>query len=274
MRILGGLRCGFSTWVKLGRYEGKFAEVGKLELDNPKKKNALSVDLLSQLDASIKEINQTPSLRAVVLKSSTPGHFCAGADLKERLDKTEDQIEYIVNNLRRIFNDLRNIHCPVFCLIDGPALGGGLELALNADIRIATAASEMGLPETYWSLIPGGGGTQTLARTIGVALAKELIFTGRRVKGEDALKLGLVNHVVPTFAEAEAKALSIVEEMLGNAPVAIRHAKKAINWGSETDLRSGLEIERFNYERVLRTADRREGFLAFAEKRKPKYQGN
>jgi methylglutaconyl-CoA hydratase len=86
--------------------------------------------------------------------------------------------------LRRIFNDLRHIHCPVFCLIDGPALGGGLELALNADIRIATLKSEMGLPETYWSLIPGGGGTQTLARTIGVSLAKELIFTGRRVKGE------------------------------------------------------------------------------------------
>ena len=132
----------------------------------------------------------------------------------------------------------------------------------------------MGLPETYWSLIPGGGGTQTLARTIGVSLAKELIFTGRRVKGEEALKLGLVNHVVGTFAEAEEKALKIVEEMLGNSSIAIKHAKKAINWGSEVDLKSGLEIERFNYERVLRTADRKEGFKAFAEKRKPKYTGN
>lgn len=115
----------------------------------------------------------------------------------------------------------------------------------------------MGLPETYWSLIPGGGGTQTLARTIGVSLAKELIFTGRRVKGEDALKIGLVNHVTNTFTEAEEKALKIVEEMMGNSAVAIRHAKKAINWGTETDLKTGLEIERFNYERVLRTADRR-----------------
>ena len=194
--------------------------------------------------------------------------------MKERLDKTEDQIEYIVNNLRRIFNDLRHIHCPVFCLIDGPALGGGLELALNADIRIATSRSEMGLPETYWSLIPGGGGTQTLARTIGTSWAKELIFTGRRVKGEEALKLGLVNHVTETVAEAEEKALNIIGEMLKNAPVAIKHAKKAINWGGETDLKTGLEIERFNYERVLRTADRREGFKAFAEKRKPQYTGN
>lgn len=167
--------------------------------------------MLSQLDSAIQEINKQPHLRAVVLKSSTEGHFCAGADLKERLDKTEDQIEYIVNNLRRIFNDLRHIHCPVFCLIDGPALGGGLELALNADIRIATARSEMGLPETYWSLIPGGGGTQTLARTIGVSLAKELIFTGRRIKGEEAQKIGLVNHVVGTVAEAEEKALKIIE---------------------------------------------------------------
>lgn len=160
--------------------------------------------------------------------------------MKERLDKTDDELEYIVTNLRRVFNEVRNIQCPVFCLIDGPALGGGLELALNTDIRIATLKSEMGLPETYWSLIPGGGGTQTLARTIGVSLAKELIFTGRRVKGEDALKIGLVNHVTPTLAEAEEKALNIIDEMKGNSWVAIRHAKKAINWGTETDLKTGL----------------------------------
>ena len=122
----------------------------------------------------------------------------------------------------------------------------------------------MGLPETYWSLIPGGGGTQTLSRAIGPALAKELIFTGRRLKSEDALKIGLVSHVTTNVAAAEEKALKIVEEMLGNAPIAIKHAKKAINWGWETDLRSGLEIERFNYERVLRTNDRKEGFKAFA----------
>ena len=87
-------------------------------------------------------------------------------------------------NLRRIFNDLRNVHCPILCLIDGPALGGGLELALNADIRVATKGSLIGLPETYWSLIPGAGGTQTLARVIGTAMAKELIFTARKVDGE------------------------------------------------------------------------------------------
>lgn len=89
----------------------------------------------------------------------------------------------------------------------------------------------MGLPETYWSLIPGGGGTQTLARTIGVSLAKELIFTGRRLKGEEAQRIGLVSHVVNNHQEAEDKALKIIEEMLGNAPIAIKHAKKAINWG-------------------------------------------
>jgi enoyl-CoA hydratase/carnithine racemase len=102
------------------------------------------------------------------------------------LDKSAEDIENIVWNLRRIFNDVRNIHCPVICVIDGPALGGGLELALNADIRIATKNSLIGLPETYWSLIPGAGGTQTLARTIGVAKAKELIFTARKLNGEQA----------------------------------------------------------------------------------------
>lgn len=111
-------------------------------------------------------------LRAIVLRSSQEGYFCAGADLKERLDMESPDIENLVRNLRRIFNDVRNIHCPVLCVIDGPALGGGLELALNADIRIATKKSLIGLPETYWSLIPGAGGTQTLARTIGIAKAK------------------------------------------------------------------------------------------------------
>jgi methylglutaconyl-CoA hydratase len=102
--------------------------------------------LLAELDEAVKSINHDHSLRAVVLKSSQEGHFCAGADLKERLNKSSEDIELIVANLRRVFNDIRNIHCPVFCLIDGPALGGGLELALNTDIRIATKKALLGLP--------------------------------------------------------------------------------------------------------------------------------
>ena len=142
---------------------------------------------LIKLDSTVRDINKMHDLRAIILRSSQEGYFCAGADLKERLDMQSNDIENLVRNLRRIFNDVRMIHCPVICLIDGPALGGGLELALNADIRIATKNSLIGLPETYWSLIPGAGGTQTLARTIGVAKAKELIFTARKLNGDQAL---------------------------------------------------------------------------------------
>ena len=112
--------------------------------------------------------------------------------------------------MRRIFNDIRHIHCPVICLIDGPALGGGLELALNADIRVATYKSLLGLPETYWSLIPGAGGTQTLARTIGIARAKELIFTARKLGGKEALDYGIVNYAEEDYENAEKRVMSLV----------------------------------------------------------------
>jgi len=144
--MLRQLSYKFSQYIKLTNYSDKYANIAKLELDNPKKKNALSIDLLAELDSAVKEINQNHKLRAVVLKSSEPGHFCAGADLKERLNKSSEDIELIVANLRRVFNDLRNIHCPVISIIDGPALGGGLELALNTDIRIATKGALLGLP--------------------------------------------------------------------------------------------------------------------------------
>lgn len=131
----------------------------------------------------MKQLVKDNTIRAAVLQSSEPGHFCSGADLKERLDMTADQIELIVFNLRRIFNDVMNLPFPVMCLMDGIALGGGLELALNADIRITTKNTLIGLTETSWSLLPGGGGTQNLARLIGIGKAKELIYTSRKING-------------------------------------------------------------------------------------------
>jgi methylglutaconyl-CoA hydratase len=177
-----------------------------------------------------------------------------------------------VFNLRRIFNDVMNLPFPVLCLMDGIALGGGLELALNTDIRVTTKNTLIGLTETSWSLLPGGGGTQNLARLIGVGKAKELIYTSRKINGEEALKLGIVNHCENTYEEAEKRVYSIIDEMLPNGPIGIKYAKKAINWGMNTDLRTGLEIERMNYEKVVHSEDRVEGFKAFAEKRKPVYK--
>lgn len=115
-----------------------------------------------------------------------------------------------------------------------------MELALNADIRVATYKSLLGLPETYWSLIPGAGGTQTLARTIGIARAKELIFTARKLNGQEAAEYGIVNYAEEDYEKAEKRVMSLIDEMLPNAPLGIKHAKKAINWGNEVDLKSGL----------------------------------
>lgn len=163
--------------------------------------------------------------------------------------------------------------CPTISVIDGPALGGGCELALCTDIRVATKDALFGLPETGLAIIPGAGGTQRLPRLIGISKAKELIFTGDRVSANEALAMGLVNHVCDDFNLATEKAIEIAKKIGDKGPIAIRAAKKAIDGGEADDLRKGLEIEDKQYQKVLNTEDRLEGLKAFAEKRKPVYHG-
>lgn len=262
-----GQQCLFSKLS--GPYEG----VALFEINNPSSRNALSSEFIKELRETIEQTRQDNSIRCAILRSSTPGIFCAGADLKARLAMTNQETEDLVVNLRKTFDDFYNLPFPTIASIDGAALGGGLELSLACDIRVASYESLVGLPETALAIIPGAGGTQRLARVIGVAKAKELIFTAQRLKAPEALELGILNYVESDYDAAYEKCLELAKKILRNGPLGVRAAKAAINAGIETDIKTGLEIERANYTKVAYSNDRIEGLKSFVEKRKPVYKG-
>ncbi|KAM4802897.1 methylglutaconyl-CoA hydratase, mitochondrial isoform X4 [Urocitellus parryii] len=199
-----------------------------------------------------------------------------GADLKERAKMNASEVGPFVSKIRAVINDIANLPVPTIAAIDGLALGGGLELALACDIRVAASSAKMGLVETKLAIIPGGGGTQRLPRAIGMSLAKELIFSARVLDGQEAKAVGLISHVLEQNQEGDAayrKALDLAREFLPQGPVAMRVAKLAINQGMEVDLVTGLAIEEACYAQTIPTKDRLEGLLAFKEKRPPRYKG-
>jgi methylglutaconyl-CoA hydratase len=257
----------------LSKMTGKNQNILQIQLNSHKNRNALSRTLLDGLKTEINRINSTNEIRAAILLSAAPKYFCAGADLKERKNMSEEQVELFVNELRQTFQDFAEIRVPTIACIDGPALGGGLELALAADFRIGTKSSLIGLTEVALGIIPGAGGSQRLPRLIGEVKAKELIFTAERLSGEKALDLGILNYTVENYEDLEIKAMEIAEKIAINAPLAISAVKRAINLGIEQDLRTGLNIERLCYYQVIKTEDRLEGVKAFLEKRLPEYKG-
>jgi enoyl-CoA hydratase/carnithine racemase len=211
--------------------------------------------------------------RCVVLTSFSNKVFSAGADLKERATMSQDQAAEFVTLLRNTMERLAKLPIPVIASVEGVAVGGGLEIALAADLRVASKSATFGLPETSLAIIPGAGGTQRLPRLIGVARAKELIWTGRRISAEEAYEYGLV-HAVVEPGEALSKAMELSWKIAQNGPVAIRASKTAVEEGlTATTMADALEIERQNYARVLPTSDRLEGLAAFKESRTPKYTG-
>ncbi|KAI1732642.1 enoyl-CoA hydratase/isomerase domain-containing protein [Ditylenchus destructor] len=240
------------------------------QLDNPKSKNAISRYLLSTLSKAVDELRFDQKARVLILKSTVDGVFCAGADLKERKGLSEEEVRAFSDTLRQLMNDISNLPIPVIAVIDGHALGGGLELALACDIRIASPNSKLGLPETRWAIIPGAGGTQRLPRLVGIAKAKELIMTGKVLSGKEALDLGIVNQIDEKPFD---KALNMAKEILKKGPIAIRAAKIAINQGSQVEINSAMAIEKLCYAQTLPTKDRIEGLAAFSEKRDPIYRG-
>lgn len=213
-----------------------------------------------------------PNARVVILKSDVEKVFCAGADLKERANMTQQEVSQFVWSLRSAFAGIENLPMPVIAAIEGAALGGGLELAMASDIRVAGGNAVLGLPETSLAIIPGAGGTQRLPRLIGSSRAKELIFTARRLSSEQAKDYGLVEYAVEAGSAYE-KALEIAKEITPNGPVALRMAKEAINRGMQADVATGMEIEKHCYAQVIPTKDRLEGIQAFKEKRKPQFKG-
>jgi enoyl-CoA hydratase/carnithine racemase len=243
-----------------------------LTLNRPQVMNSFNFDLLRALKAQIDGIRFRPEIRVVIITGAGEKAFCAGADLKERATLPPLQVKEFIFTIRDLFSSIENLNKPVIAAVNGVALGGGTELALACDIRIASASASMGLTETRLAIIPGAGGTQRLPRLIGRGKAKELIFTGRRVPAEEALAIGLVNQVcAPDQLRKSCDAMAA--EICETGPIAIEQAKYAINHGLETDLHTGLAIESNAYWVTIPTQDRLEGLAAFREKRKPVYKG-
>ncbi|XP_054740275.1 methylglutaconyl-CoA hydratase, mitochondrial [Anastrepha obliqua] len=262
--------------IFINRLDGERKGITVINLNRPEAKNSFSRSLLNAFENALNELEHDNTSRCVILRSSSPGIFCAGADLKERKTMTQDEAKEFVTNLRELFIALEQLPMPSIAALDGAALGGGLEMALACDMRTAADSTKMGLVETRLAIIPGAGGTQRLPRILSPALAKELIFTSRVLNGKEAKELGIVNHTVPQNETGDAayqKALEIAEEILPNGPVGVRMAKLAIDKGIQVDLNTGYSIEEICYSQVIPTKDRLEGLKAFSEKRKPIYKG-
>ncbi|KAI8994953.1 ClpP/crotonase-like domain-containing protein [Pilobolus umbonatus] len=243
-----------------------------LKLNRPASRNALSVKLVNEFREALTEIRLSSESRVLIIESAVPGAFCSGADLKERATMTPPQVTQFLYTLRKAYRELETLPIPTIAAIDGPAFGGGLEMALSCDMRVSGPNAKMGLTETKLAIIPGAGGTQRLPRLIGIPKAKELIFTAQILDSTKAKEFGVVNHT--DDESASKKALEIATSILPQGPIAIRMAKLAIDRGAHLDMDSGLETEQAYYAQVIPTKDRLEGLQAFKEKRKPVYMGH
>ena len=246
--------------------------IAVLTLNRPKVMNSFNFALLHSLKERIDALKFDRDVRVVIITGAGQKAFCAGADLKERATFDELQVKEFIFTIRNLFTSIEHLNKPVIAAINGVALGGGTELALACDIRIAAMNASMGLTETRLAIIPGAGGTQRLPRLIGRGKAKELIFTGRRVDAREALEIGLVNQICDPESLLE-KCQKMAAMICETGPIAIEQAKYAINYGLETDLHTGLGIESNAYWVTIPTEDRLEGLAAFQEKRKPVYKG-
>jgi len=241
-------------------------------MNRPSVMNSFNFDLLKAMKQLFENVHFDSSIRVVIITGAGDRAFCAGADLKERAKLSENQVKEFIFTIRNLFSFIENMGKPVIAAINGIALGGGTELALACDIRIAAETAMMGLTETRLAIIPGAGGTQRLPRLVGKGKAKELIFTGKRITAQEALSIGLLNTVCPTENLMD-ESLKMAQMICETGPIAIQQAKYAINHGLETDLNTGLAIESNAYWITIPTKDRLEGLNAFREKRKPIYKG-
>ena len=249
-------------------------KIYQIILDRPDKLNALSRDMIQTLIADFQEAHRLSKseeiLCLIVGSSSEPKAFCAGADLSERMLMSEVEVSETLKDLRTLMDSCAQFPFPTIAAIHGIAFGGGLELALACDMRISSPGSMMGLTETRLGIIPGAGGTQRLSRLVGLAKAKELIFSGKRISAIEAEKIELVNFLADDPSDAARK---FAVEITEGGPLALLSAKKAIDEGLGLTLERALDLERTCYQKVLDSEDRLEGLKAFVEKRKPRFLG-
>jgi enoyl-CoA hydratase len=247
--------------------------VGIVTLNRPDRLNALSFKLKDELSALLGEMEKDDEVRVVILTGGEKA-FSAGADIKERSQVQLSQSEFYFAQRRsqELYNQIEAFQKPVIAAVSGVAVGGGCELALACDLRIASDTARFGFPEVKLGVIPAAGGTQRLPRLIGATRAKEIIFTGDPVDAQEAFRMGLVSKVVPVdrlLEEAKTLALRLAQ----NPPLSIKYAKRAINVGIQLDMASALDYEVHCAAILYASEDRKEGMRAFVEKRKPVFKG-
>lgn len=248
--------------------------VALLTINRADKLNALNRTLLSELALALDEVAGNEGVRALVITGAGSKAFVAGADIAEIAALDDDEAgEEFARYGQGVFSQIERLTIPVIMAINGYALGGGCELALCGDIRIAADNAQLGQPEVNLGVIPGYGGTQRLARLIGRDRAKAIIFTGERVGAEEAYRLGLVDRIVPQ-AELVDEAVNMARNLASKAPRALALAKMAVNEGISLPLDEALELEAQLFGQATATQDRREGATAFLEKRQPQWSGN
>jgi enoyl-CoA hydratase/carnithine racemase len=242
-------------------------------LARPERMNALSRVLLEEIQAAFVELAQDRNVRVVILTGTGDKAFCAGADLKERQGMSENEVRALLGLYRRSFRAIDHCPKPVVAAINGVALGGGFEVALACDLRVAAPSALVGLPETSLAVIPGAGGTQRLSRLVGPGRAKELILMAKKLTATEALAQGLVTAVANEGEPVVDAAKRLSAPLAAGAPIAYAAAMEAVDVGFERDFEAGLDLENLCYERTLVSADRREALAAYAEKRKPVFRG-
>jgi enoyl-CoA hydratase/carnithine racemase len=246
--------------------------VATVRLNRPEALNAISGEVANEMAGALLRAAADPAAWVVVLAAAGEKAFCVGADLKER--NQLDDAGWMQNRLlmRAMFDTLRSLPQPTIASVFGYALGGGFELALNCDLVVATDDAVFGLPEVTVGIVPGGGGTQLLPRKVGVARAKELVFTGRRISGPEAFDMGLVTRVVEREALDRATG-ELAREICRSSPISLREAKQAVDRGFGMSLENAIELEDLAWRRAVTSEDRREGIAAFNEKRDPQWKG-
>ncbi len=245
--------------------------VGIITINRPNKLNALNIPTRAEIVAALESFRANDEVRVLVITGAGEKSFIAGADITEFAGRTAlDQRSIMRSN--RMFDAFEEFPKPVIAMINGFCLGGGCEVALSCDLRIASENAQFGQPEIKLGIIPGGGGTQRLTRLIGEGKAMELILTGDMIKADEAKALGLVNHVYP-LAELEAKTMELANRIAEMSPIALRMAKEAVKGAARLTLRDGLDHEIDLFALCFSSEDKEEGVKAFLEKRKPNFTG-
>ena len=245
--------------------------VAIITINRPEKRNALNIQTRVEGAAILDELRDDDSVRVVVFTGAGDKAFIAGADIAEFADRTAiSQREVMME--RGLFNAVDTFPKPVIAMVNGYCLGGGCELALACDIRICSDNASFGQPEINLGIIPGGGGTQRLARLVGEGKTMEMILTGEIIDATTAFSIGLVNHVVPAD-QLEAKTMEIANRMADKSPIALRLAKEAVKLASRSNLDEGLRREVDLFALCFSSEDKDEGVKAFLEKRKPEFKG-